>query len=171
MSGDLGTAGRAACAGSCPGAAAGACADSKATPAVHANTARVVVVFNLFMAHLDIITSEDAEPSRSVASSLIAAVHQIDPKVAVSYEPLEATIRTDASDILTRVGGLVFAAHGAIGLVLASIGIYSMVGFAVTILGPNSWNGTSWRPIASLSEMPADRPTPVVRAVLPGPPA
>src|SRR5712691_7812533 len=67
MSGDLGTAGRAACAGGWPAAAAGACADSNGTPALHAmlNTAMVVVVLNPFMAHLDTITTEDAEPSRS----------------------------------------------------------------------------------------------------------
>ena len=61
----------------------------------------------------------------------MAAIRQIDPRLGVSYEPLEATMRNDASYVLTRIGGLVFAALGAIGLVLASIGIYSMVGYAV----------------------------------------
>jgi predicted permease len=78
-----------------------------------------------------LLVRTDGSP-QAVASSLIAAVHQLDPKLGVSYELLDATMRTNASYVLTRVGGLVFAALGAIGLVLASIGIYSMVGYAVT---------------------------------------
>jgi predicted permease len=70
--------------------------------------------------------------AQAIARSLMAAVRQIDPRLGVSYEPLEATMRNDASYVLTRIGGLVFAALGAIGLVLAVIGIYSMVGYAVT---------------------------------------
>ena len=78
-----------------------------------------------------LLVRADGSP-QAVASSLMAAIRQIDPRLGVSYEPLQATMKTDASYVLTRVGGLVFTALGAIGLVLASIGIYSMVGYAVT---------------------------------------
>jgi predicted permease len=70
--------------------------------------------------------------SRAVASAIASEVQSVDRNLSVSLQSLSKVITTEGGFVTTRVTGIVFSLIGLLGLVLASVGIYSMVGFTVS---------------------------------------
>jgi predicted permease len=69
---------------------------------------------------------------RRVAASLVSEVRALDHNLSVSFQTLDQMMASEPYFIITRLGGIVFAVIGLLGLILASIGIYSMVGYTVS---------------------------------------
>jgi putative ABC transport system permease protein len=69
---------------------------------------------------------------RSIAGAVTNEIKTIDPALSVSLQTLDRIIASDAYFVVTRLGGVVFAVIGLLGLLLASVGIYSMVGYSVS---------------------------------------
>ncbi|HEY2360742.1 MAG TPA: ABC transporter permease [Candidatus Angelobacter sp.] len=78
----------------------------------------------------DVLMRTSGDP-KAVAVSLPAEVQAIDRGLAVSSETLSSMMASEPFYIATRLSGIVFAVIGGLGLILASVGIYSMVGYSV----------------------------------------
>jgi hypothetical protein len=68
---------------------------------------------------------------RSAIASLGKEVQTVDPNVTVFAEPLDGVITGTPSFMFSRLGAIFSTAVGLLGLLLASIGIFGMVSYAV----------------------------------------
>jgi len=69
---------------------------------------------------------------RTVATALAAEVQSVDSNLSVSFQTLDAMMTSEGAFVATRMIGIVFSIIGSLGLFLASVGIYSMVGYTVS---------------------------------------
>ena len=60
-----------------------------------------------------------------------AAVRRVDANLPVVASPLDWAVSLDPYFIISRVGGILCSVVGALGLFLASLGVYGMVGYSV----------------------------------------
>jgi putative ABC transport system permease protein len=81
----------------------------------------------LFPAHVVVRGSD--EPTVG-ARGVAAVLHEIDPKLPV-YPPKPMTEHLGLSVLPSRVASAFFAAFGALGLLLASLGVYGVVAYSV----------------------------------------
>lgn len=69
---------------------------------------------------------------RRVMAALASEVQAVDRNLSVSLQTLDQMLTSDAYFVATRLGSILSAAIGLLGLILASVGIYSMVGYTVS---------------------------------------
>jgi putative ABC transport system permease protein len=69
---------------------------------------------------------------KSISASLVNEVKEIDPSLSISLQTLDQTMADAPYFVIARLGGVIFAVIGLLGLLLASVGIYSMVGYSVS---------------------------------------
>jgi putative ABC transport system permease protein len=67
----------------------------------------------------------------SVARDVSRSVREIDPALPVATQTMADLVSSDTSVITARVGAMVLASIGAIGLLLAAVGVSGMVSYAV----------------------------------------
>lgn len=73
--------------------------------------------------------------SRSASSQLPAlgsAVRHVDPNLPVVLAPLDWMVSFDPYFVISRIGGILSSIVGVLGLFLACLGVYGMVGYSVT---------------------------------------
>jgi putative ABC transport system permease protein len=80
-------------------------------------------------AHMLVRTEGDP---RGVAAAVTGEVRAVDPNLSVSLQRLDALMTSDGYFVFSRLSGIVFSIIGLLGLMLASVGIYSMVGYSVS---------------------------------------
>ena len=68
----------------------------------------------------------------SVAGAIVNEVKKIDPSLSISFQTLDQMMAVEAYFVMARLGSVIFAVIGLLGLVLASVGIYSMVSYSVS---------------------------------------
>jgi macrolide transport system ATP-binding/permease protein len=78
-----------------------------------------------------LLVRTEGDPRR-VAVALVSEVQSIDRSLSVSFQTLDKTMTSEAIFVGTRLGGVLFAVIGLLGLVLSSVGIYSMVGYTIS---------------------------------------
>jgi putative ABC transport system permease protein len=66
-----------------------------------------------------------------VARDVSRIIREIEPALPVSTQTMADLVSSDASVIIARVGAMVLASIGAIGLLLAAVGVSGMVSYAV----------------------------------------
>ena len=69
---------------------------------------------------------------RAVSAALAGELQNVNRNLSVSLQTMESILNTDGSFLATTIFGVVFSVVGLLGLVLATVGIYSMVGYAVS---------------------------------------
>jgi predicted permease len=69
---------------------------------------------------------------RVVGNALAAEVQSVDRNLSVSFQTLDAMMTAEGTFVAMRMVGIVFSIIGSLGLFLASVGIYSMVGYTVS---------------------------------------
>ena len=69
---------------------------------------------------------------KSISASLVNEAKKIDPSLSISFQTLDQTMAAAPYFVIARLGGVIFAVIGLLGLLLASVGIYSMVGYSVS---------------------------------------
>jgi len=69
---------------------------------------------------------------RALVSDLSNQLRSIDRHLSVNVQTMDSVVQNDHGVIVVRVFGSAFSAIGLLGLVLASVGIYSMVGYTVS---------------------------------------
>jgi predicted permease len=69
---------------------------------------------------------------RGIGGVLMNEVKSIDPALSVSFQTLDRMITSEPYFVATRLGGVIFAVIGLLGLFLAAVGIYGMVGYSVS---------------------------------------
>jgi len=69
---------------------------------------------------------------RKTATALAAEVQSVDRNLSVSFQTLESMMTSEGTFVATHIVGIVFSVIGSLGLLLASVGIYSMVGYSVS---------------------------------------
>ncbi len=67
----------------------------------------------------------------SLLSALGAAVRRVDPNLPVVLAPLDWMVSFDPYFVISRIGGILSSIVGALGLFLACLGVYGMVGYSV----------------------------------------
>jgi putative ABC transport system permease protein len=78
----------------------------------------------------DVMVRAQADPS-ALITTLGEQVKAVDPKVVAYAETLDGLITMNPGFVLSRVGAVFSAIIGLLGLVLASVGVYGMVSYAV----------------------------------------
>ena len=77
-----------------------------------------------------LLVRTDVEP-RQLLSAVGRELHAVDANLPAVGGPLHAMIAMDAFFVISRVGGLLASLVGALGLLLACLGVYGMVSYAV----------------------------------------
>jgi macrolide transport system ATP-binding/permease protein len=67
----------------------------------------------------------------SLLPTLGSAVRRVDPNLPVVLAPLDWMVSFDPYFVISRIGGILSSIVGALGLFLACLGVYGMVGYSV----------------------------------------
>jgi putative ABC transport system permease protein len=67
-----------------------------------------------------------------IKAALSAQLQSIDSNLAATLQSMDSVVGHDTAFILVRVAGVAFSAIGLLGVLLASLGIYGMVGYTVS---------------------------------------
>ncbi len=67
----------------------------------------------------------------SLLPTLGSAVRRVDPNLLVVLAPLDWMVSSDPYFVISRIGGILSSIVGALGLFLACLGVYGMVGYSV----------------------------------------
>lgn len=79
----------------------------------------------------DVILLRTSGNTSGLLALLGAAVRRVDTNLPVLAAPLDWAVSFDPYFIISRVGGILCSVVGALGLFLASLGVYGMVGYSV----------------------------------------
>lgn len=79
----------------------------------------------------DVILLRTSGNTSGLLALLGAAVRRVDANLPILASPLDWAVSLDPYFILSRVGGILCSIVGALGLFLASLGVYGMVGYSV----------------------------------------
>ena len=79
----------------------------------------------------DVILLRASGNTSGLLALLGAAVRRVDANLPVLASPLDWAVSFDPYFIISRVGGILCSIVGALGLFLASLGVYGMVGYSV----------------------------------------
>jgi ABC-type antimicrobial peptide transport system permease subunit len=77
-----------------------------------------------------LLVRTDIDP-RQLLFAIGREVHRVDANLPVVGAPLNTTISMNAFFVVSRMGGLLGSIVGALGLLLACLGVYGMVSYAV----------------------------------------
>jgi len=72
-----------------------------------------------------------SERASSLLLTLGGVVRRVDPNLPVVLAPLDWMVSSDPYFVISRIGGILSSIVGTLGLFLACLGVYGMVGYSV----------------------------------------